>query len=96
MSYELKLSIHAVPGAKRTQAGGAHAEALRVRLAAPPVDGKANAALIEWAANAFSVPKRRVQLLHGETSRQKLLGIDFETKAELVAAQTLLALWMAE
>ena len=56
-----KLPIHATPGARRTEAAGAHGAALRVRLAAPPVDGKANAALIAWAARAFGVPKASVQ-----------------------------------
>ena len=54
--HVLKLPIHATPGAKRTEAAGAHGDALRVRLGAPPVDGKANAALIDWAAAAFGVP----------------------------------------
>jgi hypothetical protein len=49
-AFELRLAIHATPGAKRTEAAGAYGDALRVRLAAPPVDGKANAALIAWAA----------------------------------------------
>ena len=49
-SHVLKLPIHATPGAKRTEPAGAYGEALRVRLGAPPVDGKANAALIDWAA----------------------------------------------
>ncbi|WP_431777295.1 DUF167 domain-containing protein [Ottowia caeni] len=55
--YLLKLSIHATPGAKRTEAAGDYAGALRVRLGAPPVDGKANAALLEWATQAFGVSK---------------------------------------
>ena len=62
-SHVLKLPIHATPGAKRTEAAGAHGDALRVRLGAPPVDGKANAALIAWAANAFGVPKARLAAL---------------------------------
>ena len=58
----LRLSIHATPGARRTEAAGAHGQALRVRLAAPPVDGKANAALIAWAAAALGVPRAQVAL----------------------------------
>ena len=65
-----KLPIHATPGARRTEAAGAHGAALRVRLAAPPVDGKANAALIDWAARAFGVPKASVQLLHGAAGKK--------------------------
>ncbi len=91
----LKLPIHATPGARRTEAAGAHGEALRVRLGAPPVDGKANAALIAWAATAFGVPKSDVALLHGASGRQKMLGVRFACAADLAAAQALLARWMA-
>ena len=94
-AHTLKLPIHATPGAKRTEAAGAHGDALRVRLGAPPVDGKANAALIAWAAEAFGVPKARVELLHGATGRQKVLAIDFDAAADLVAAQAQVATWMA-
>lgn len=91
----LKLPIHATPGAKRTEAAGAHGDALRVRLGAPPVDGKANAALIAWAACAFGVPKSQVELLHGAAGRQKLLQLRFGSAAERDAAQAQVEVWMA-
>lgn len=91
----LKLPIHATPGAKRTEAAGAHGDALRVRLGAPPVDGKANAALIAWAADAFNVPKSQVELLHGASGRQKLLGVRLDSAADLAAAEAQVARWMA-
>ena len=93
--HTLKLPVHATPGAKRTEAAGAHGDALRVRLGAPPVDGKANAALIAWAAKAFDVPKARVELLHGVAGRQKVLAIAFDSHADLASAQALVAVWMA-
>ena len=93
--HVLKLPIHATPGAKRTEAAGAHGDALRVRLAAPPVDGKANAALIDWAAAAFGVPKKQVELLHGAAGRQKVLGLHFADAAALAAARAHVARWMA-
>ncbi|MFT3777147.1 MAG: DUF167 domain-containing protein [Ottowia sp.] len=93
--HVLKLPVHATPGAKRTEAAGAYAGALRVRLGAPPVDGKANAALIDWAARAFGVPKARVELLHGAAGRQKTLGVRFDDAAALAAARALVADWMA-
>jgi uncharacterized protein (TIGR00251 family) len=93
--FELKLSVHATPGASRTEAAGAHGTALRIRLAAPPVDGKANTALIAWAAKAFGVPKARVELLHGAAGRQKVLAIRFDSAAALAAAQAQVAQWMA-
>ncbi len=91
----LKLPIHATPGARRTEAAGAHGQALRVRLAAPPVDGKANAALIAWAAAALGVPRSQVELLHGASARQKVLGVRFDDAAALAAAQAQIALWLA-
>lgn len=95
MTHLLKLSIHATPGARRTEAAGAHGDALRVRLGAPPADGKANAALIDWAAAAFGVPKSRVQLLHGAGGRQKVLGVRLDSAAALAAAQAQVARWKA-
>jgi uncharacterized protein (TIGR00251 family) len=91
----LRLSIHATPGARRTEAAGAHGQALRVRLAAPPVDGKANAALIAWAAAALGVPRAQVELLHGASGRQKVLELRFDDAAALAAAQARVACWMA-
>ena len=90
MPFILKLSIHATPGAKTTQAAGLYGNALRVRLAAAPVDGKANTALIAWASKLFSVPKKQVQLLHGAAGRQKTLQIIFDSAPALAAAQSLL------
>lgn len=94
-AFELRLAIHATPGAKRTEAAGAYGDALRVRLAAPPVDGKANAALIAWAARTFGLPMSQVELLHGASGRQKRLALRFATPADLQAAQEQVARWMA-
>jgi hypothetical protein len=71
----LVLTLHVQPGAKRTEVAGSHGDALKVRLAAPPVDGKANAELLRFLADAFSVPLRKVTLLRGETSRMKVVRI---------------------
>ena len=90
----LKVAIHATPGAKRTEAAGRHGDALRVRLAAPPVDGKANAALIDWAAHAFALPRKQVSLLHGASSRHKVLALQFPTAAQAQAACAQLQQWL--
>ena len=71
----LTLTLHVQPGAKRTEVAGLHGEALKIRLAAPPVEGKANDALIAWLAEVFAVPSRRVRLLRGEKSREKVVEI---------------------
>ncbi len=70
------LALHVQPGAKRTGAAGEHGGALRIRLAAPPVDGKANAELVRFLAEAFGVPLRQVTIVRGETSRRKTVRID--------------------
>lgn len=95
MSTDLtfKLAVHAVPGARRTGPAGARGEALRVRLAAPPVDGKANAELIAWAARAFGLPRAQVELLHGAGGRHKLLALHFDSAAALAAAREQVAAW---
>lgn len=72
----LVLALHVQPGAKRTEVAGLHGDALKIRLAAPAVDGKANAELLRFVAATFGVPRTRVALLHGETSRRKTVRID--------------------
>lgn len=93
--HRLKLAIAATPGARTTEAAGAYGDALRVRLAAPPVDGKANAALTAWAAQAFGLPRAAVRLLHGAAGRRKVLELDFPDEAALRAARALVDKWMA-
>jgi uncharacterized protein (TIGR00251 family) len=65
------LELSVVPGAKRTELVGLHDGALRVRLAAPPVDGKANEALTAWLAGQLGLPRRDVSLLRGASARRK-------------------------
>ena len=65
------LNLRIVPRASKNAIQGEHGDALKVRLCAPPVDGAANAALIEFLADFFSLPRARVQLLSGATSRNK-------------------------
>ena len=65
------LNLRIVPRAAKNAIQGEHGDALKIRLCAPPVDGAANAALIEFLSDAFSLPRARVQLLAGATSRNK-------------------------
>ncbi len=69
------LALAVAPQAKRTGADGLHDGALRVRLAAPPVDGKANAALLAWLADELGCPRRDLSLLRGDTARRKWVEI---------------------
>ena len=65
------LNLRIVPRAAKNAIQGEHGDDLKIRLCAPPVDGAANAALVEFLAGAFSLPRARVQLLSGQTSRNK-------------------------
>ena len=71
----LTLTLHVQPGAKRTEVAGLHGDALKIKLAAPPVDGKANATLLKFIAETFDVPLRQVTLKQGEKSRRKVVEI---------------------
>jgi uncharacterized protein (TIGR00251 family) len=77
----LWLAVSVSPNAKRTGADGLHDGALRVRLAAPPVDGKANDTLIAWLASELGLPRRAVTLVRGPTARRKSLQIDAPAEA---------------
>jgi len=67
------ISVHAQPGAKKSVVTGLHGESLKVRVAAPPVEGKANDALTAFVAKALGVPRRAVSIVKGASSREKLL-----------------------
>lgn len=71
----ITLTLHIQPGAKKTEVAGLYGDALKIRLAAPPVDGKANAALIEFVAERLGVAKSTVSLKTGQTSRRKVLEV---------------------
>lgn len=72
----IRLTLHVQPGAKKTELAGEHGGALKLRLAAPPVEGKANTVLLAWLAERFDVPKRDVVLVSGDKSRHKIVEID--------------------
>ena len=71
----LTLTLHVQPGAKRTDVAGLHGEALKIRLAAPPIEGRANEALLKYIAETFGVPLRQVELKQGGQSRHKVVAI---------------------
>ena len=74
------MRVQVQPRARCDAFAGLHGDAVKIRLTAPPVDGKANAALIAFLADAFGVPKRQVTLLSGETGRTKLIRIALPTE----------------
>ena len=69
------IAIRVIPRAKRAQVGGERDGRLLVRVAAPPVDGKANAAALAALAAALGVAKRSVEIVRGAGSRDKLVRV---------------------
>ena len=70
------LELHIQPGASRTEVAGLHGERLKIRLAAPASDGRANAALIEFLAEQLGVPRRNVSIASGAASRRKRVIVE--------------------
>ena len=79
------LSVHAQPGARRTQVAGLHGCSVKIRLAAPAQDDRANAALTAFLAERFAVPRRAVSLVTGARARDKRLMVSGSAVAPAVA-----------
>lgn len=69
------LTLHIQPGAKKTEVAGEHGEALKIRLSAPPVDGKANDCLIAFLGERLGIAKSRLELISGTSSRAKRIRV---------------------
>jgi uncharacterized protein (TIGR00251 family) len=67
--------VRVQPRASRNELAGRHGDALKVRLAAPPVDGAANEALVRFLAERLDVPRSAVRLQAGATARTKVLAV---------------------
>lgn len=76
------LIVRVVPNASKNQVVGVHAGALKIRLQAPPVEGKANHALILFLAETLHIPRNRINLTTGSTSRHKTLTLTGLTPQE--------------
>ena len=79
----VRIHVRVVPRASRNGAQGLLGDAIKIRLQAPPVEGKANLALIAFLADALHIPSRNVELLHGETGRNKTVLIRNTTESEV-------------
>ena len=82
----ITLVLHVQPGAKRSEIAGLHGDALKIRLAAPPIEGRANEALLRFIADLFNVPLRNIELKQGGQSRHKRV----EVRGSAVAPESLL------
>jgi uncharacterized protein len=70
------IDVHAMPNANKTVVQGIHDGALHIRLKAPPVEGKANAALLKWLAAELEIPRSGIELLRGDKSRRKQCRVE--------------------
>jgi uncharacterized protein (TIGR00251 family) len=71
----IRLTVQITPNAKKSEVIGVLGDALRIRLQAPPIEGKANEALVRYIADALRVPKAAVSIMHGHTGKRKLLHV---------------------
>ena len=69
------MTLHIQPGARRTEVAGIHDGALKIKIAAPPVEGQANAKLLEFLKKEFDVPSSQVVLKQGSGGRRKVVEI---------------------
>jgi len=83
------IAVRVQPGARRTEAAGEHDGALKVRVGAPPVEGRANEALLRWFAERLDLPQRDVALTSGASGRSKRVRVDARIDAAEVVARLL-------
>jgi hypothetical protein len=86
---QLTISLSVQPGARRTEVVGPRGETLKIRIAAPAADERANAALIEFLSRSFALPPSRIRVRIGRHARNKVIELD----APGPAAQCVLAAW---
>ncbi len=83
------MRVHAQPGASRNQIVGLHAESLKIKVKAPPEEGKANAELCAYIAGLIGVAKSRVNVVSGQSSRAKVVELSGVTLQHLSGTQLL-------
>ena len=81
----MTIDVRVVPRARKTECGGERDGAIVIRLAAPPVGGAANDALIEFLSGTLNVPRRAIRIVSGERSRHKRVAIEGVTLADVKA-----------
>jgi uncharacterized protein (TIGR00251 family) len=87
---QLTVTLHVQPNARRSEIAGLHGDALKVRIAAPAVDNKANAELIEFLSESLGIPKSAIVIRRGASGRHKVLeiygGPELKAKLDALAA----------
>ncbi|MGD9943118.1 MAG: DUF167 domain-containing protein [Burkholderiaceae bacterium] len=83
-AWRIRLAVQ--PGAARSEVVGVHDDCLKLRIAAPPVDGRANDEVLRFVAERLGVPRKRIRLLAGAGARRKLVEAEVELDAAELAA----------
>ena len=78
------LALYIQPGASRSEISGLHGERLKVKIKAPPRDGEANQELIRFFSEILGIGKSKMELIQGESSRQKLLWVELPPEKVLI------------
>ena len=81
----ITLNVRVIPRARKTECAGFRDDVFVIRVAAPPVEGAANDALLEYFASALHVPRRAVHIIGGDRGRRKRMAIDGVTQERLRA-----------
>lgn len=87
----VELKVYLQPGAKQTCIAGMYGEHLKIKVNAPPVEGKANEALVHFLADYFDIPKTTIKIISGEKSRLKTVSIFTNIAEEKILKLFLLA-----
>ena len=88
----VRIQLHVQPGASKSEVAGLHGERVRLRIQSPPVDGRANEAVLDWIAAQLGVPRRTVTLVRGAKSREKtveIAGISVEAAGRALGIERL-------
>jgi uncharacterized protein (TIGR00251 family) len=86
----VRLSVRITPNAKKSEVQGVHEDALKIKLQAQPIEGKANEALIRFIADKLGLPRRAITITHGHLNKHKLLEVESTGLTEDAARQALL------
>jgi uncharacterized protein (TIGR00251 family) len=76
METSTRLRVRVSPGARRTEIAGPHGDGWKIRVAAPPEDGRANEAVLRLLAERLGLPRRAVTIVSGHTAREKVVELD--------------------
>lgn len=78
----MKIKFYIVPQSSENKLCGYHGDAIKLKIKAPPVDGKANKAIIIFLAEFLNIPKKYIDIKHGDTGRNKLVEFNVDKSQE--------------